>query len=184
MNDEDEEEADEEGEGEGAPDERDPFGRLDESVGDREGDPFAGLSEEGTDEAQTEKTEADAMPGGFEEVAEPSVQPADPETQPDDVFSEAGPDFAELDLGDVDEDEVWAALSDAQARGSVADVRDRTYAEVSKHRFCEACKYFTGPPTADCTHEGTEILEFVDMDTVRVVDCPIVAERRQLQEEG
>jgi hypothetical protein len=167
------------------PDERDPFGRLEEGVGDRDGDPFEYLSEDTAEEARRDVgEEGGAMPGEFEEVAEPSVQPTDPETEPDDPFSEAGPDFAELDLGDVDEDEVWAALSAAQARGSVADVRDRTYAEVSKHRFCEACEYFTGPPRADCTHEGTDILEFVDMETVRVVDCPIVAERRELQEEG
>lgn len=169
-----------------APAERDPFGRLDEGVGDREGDPFEELPEEGPAETQTavDDEETGAMPGEFETVAEPSVQPTDAETQPEDPFSEAGPDFAELDLGDVDEDEVWAALSEAQARGSVADVRDRTYAEVSKHRFCEACEYFTGPPRAACTHEGTEILQFVDMETVRVVDCPIVAERRKLQDEG
>lgn len=161
---------------------RDPFGRLDESVGDREGDPFEGLDEEGT--AAEAGEGRDAMPGEFEEVSEPSVGPSAPEPGEDDPFSEAGPDFAEFDLGDVDEDAVWETLSAAQARGSVADVRDSTYAEVSKHRYCESCRYFTGPPEASCTHEGTEILEFVDMETVRVVDCPIVAERRRLERES
>ena len=173
--------------------ERDPFGQLEESVEDRDGDPFEFLATEDTDESPG----FEADPGGdraegtgatsadeFREVTEPSVGPAEGQAPEDDPFSEAAPDFAEVDLGDVDEDEVWDLLSDAQARGSVADVRDRTYAEGSKHSYCERCEYFTGPPSADCTHNGTEILEFVDMETVRVVDCPIVAERRQLERQG
>ena len=168
--------------------ERDPFGRLDESVGDREGDPFEGLegreSDAGDPATDAAEGEPSHMPGEFETVEEPSVGPEEAEPSEEDPFSEAGPEFAEFDLGDVDEDEVWRALSAAQARGSVADVRDRTYAEVSKHRFCERCEHFTGPPRAACTHEGTEILEFVDMETVRVLDCPIVAERRRLEREG
>lgn len=172
--------------------ERDPFGQLDESVEDRDGDPFESLAGEGDDSVESgrEPGEAPAVdagddaPGEFQEVTELSVGPADDQAPEDDPFSETAPDFAEVDLGDVDEDEVWDVLSDAQARGSVADVRDRTYAEVSKHSYCERCEYFTGPPEADCTNDGTDILEFVDMETVRVVDCPIVAERRQLEREG
>ena len=170
--------------------ERDPFGQLDESVEERGGDPFEFLAEEGEPGAGREPGEARAADAGeeavgeFQEVTEPSVGPSEGQAPEDDPFSETSPDFAEVDLGDVDEDSVWDALSDAQARGSVADVRDRTYAEVSKHSYCERCEFFTGPPEADCTQDGTEILEFVDMETVRVVDCPVVAERRQLEREG
>jgi len=51
---------------------------------------------------------------------------------------------------------------------------------VSKHAFCETCEHFSGPPEIECGHGGTEILAFVDMETVRVSNCPIVAERRRL----
>jgi hypothetical protein len=172
-------------------DDRDPFDRLDDAVGDREGDPFEELAAD----AEGAAGENDGTPpgddpadAGVEEVSEPRTGPATaaPGDHPADAdaFSEAKPDLAEVDVGDVDEDEVWTALSAARARGSVAEVRDRTYAEVSKHRYCEGCEHFTAPPRAACTNEGTEILAFVDMETVRVVDCPIVAERRRLERQG
>lgn len=179
------------GEGDEEPaDDRDPFGLLDESVGDREGDPFADLADAAEADPGGEQDEpglgADPDDRVIEEVSEPQTGPprnARGEQPADDPFSEATPDITEVDIDEVDEDEVWAALSAARARGSVAEVRDRTYAEVSKHRFCEGCEHFTEPPHAGCTHEGTEILSFVDMETVRVVDCPIVAERRRLEGE-
>jgi hypothetical protein len=177
------------GEDEDEEPERDPFGQLDESIEARDGDPFESLAGDGDEspdsgsgpqEAGGANTTEEAAPG-FQEVSEPSVGPSEEQAPDEDPFSEATPDFAEVDLGDVDEDSIWEAISDAQARGSVAEVHDRTYAEVSKHSYCEGCEYFTGPPESNCNHDGTEILEFVDMETVRVVDCPIVAERRQLE---
>lgn len=99
-----------------------------------------------------------------------------------DPFESAESAFEEMDVGDLDPDQVWQELDEAEARGSVSEVRERIYAEVSKHAYCEGCKWFSGPPEVSCSHEGTEILEFVDMETVRVVDCPIVEERRQLQD--
>ncbi len=99
-----------------------------------------------------------------------------------DPFESAQSAFEEMDVGDLDPDQVWEELSDAEARGSVAEARERTYAEVSKHSFCEGCKWFSEPPDVSCGHEGTEILEFVDLETVRVVDCPVVEERRELQD--
>ncbi|MFB6309696.1 MAG: hypothetical protein ABEH64_00805 [Salinirussus sp.] len=121
---------------------------------------------------------ADEQPGDIDEPIAPDEEPAS-----NDPFSSASPDFEEIDIGGADEDEIWEALSAAHAAGSVADVREQTYAEVSKHSYCEQCEYFTGPPETTCTHEGTRITEFVDMKTVRVVDCPIVAERRRLERE-
>jgi hypothetical protein len=169
-----------------APDGEDPLDGLSDAVGD--GDPFAGLGEWDDAEAPgADDMSADVettLPGGFEPVDEPDVAAFDVDEPPEsDPFSEMAPDFAELDLGDVDEDEVWEALSAAEARGSVADVNERTYAEVEKHTYCERCEHFTGPPETACTNDGTEILAFVDMETVRVVDCPVVAERRRLERE-
>lgn len=106
-----------------------------------------------------------------------------PEKRLGDPFESPESAFQRMEVGDVDPDVVWNQLSDAQARGSVSDRRERTYAEVSKHSYCERCEFFTGPPEVGCTHEGTEILEFLDMDKVRVVDCPIVAEREALERE-
>lgn len=49
---------------------------------------------------------------------------------------------------------------------------------VPKRTYCETCRYFAAPPAVECTHEGTDILEFVDRRHVRVKHCPIVATRR------
>jgi hypothetical protein len=183
--------SDEEPDGKADPfvDGADPLDELSDGATGHEGDPFAGLGEwEGAESVGLDE-EADAdgdatMPGEFEPVGEPDVASFDVDEPPEsDPFSEMTPEFAELDLGDVDEDEIWEALSAAEARGSVADIQDRTYAEVSKHSYCEQCEYLTDPPETACTNEGTEILAFTDMDTVRVVDCPVVAERRRLEEE-
>jgi hypothetical protein len=221
----------------------DPFERLDESVGDREGDPFeqlgdadegdtaadedaAGHSEqraasgrdprsepepgydahdvtpadhrEELDDAERDAPDAaDELAGPSDadeqvvETEEPTVksghdEPADPE----DPFGETGQRtgdpfeddvFEEMDVGGLDPDDVWDSLSDAQDRGSVGGTEETRYAEVSKHRFCEQCEFFSDPPDVHCSHDGTEILEFLDQETVRVVDCPIVAEREELE---
>lgn len=100
-----------------------------------------------------------------------------------DPFEGADSAFEEMDVESLDPDQVWEGLESAEARGSVGDASERTYAEVSKHSFCEQCEYFSEPPNVSCAHEGTEIVEFLDMETVRVVDCPIVADRRELEQE-
>jgi hypothetical protein len=98
-----------------------------------------------------------------------------------DPFEEMEGAFEEMDVEDVQPDEVWTDVADAEQR-SVSAGTERTYAEVAKSEFCENCEYFSSPPDAHCEHEGTEIIEFTDMQHVRVVDCPIVAERRGLEE--
>ncbi len=52
------------------------------------------------------------------------------------------------------------------------------YAEVSKHRYCEQCEHFSAPPNAHCTNDGTEIMELLDMETVRLLDGPVVGATR------
>ena len=82
--------------------------------------------------------------------------------------------------GDID-GSVWDDLSVDPESETVSEQRDgRKLSEVSKHRFCEQCPHFTGPPEIRCTYEGSEIMEFLDMETVRVVDCPIVEEREAM----
>lgn len=246
-------------------DEDDPFERLDESVGEREGDPFEAFEDVDTSDDEREETagtdqpdplagdddpreepeydghdvtpaghrdelaDEDARAGadgeeadsedvsvgsvdsddvtvgtvdsadadsegadGAEADAEGVVEMDEPEidTGSDDPFGDVGGRagdpfdddiFEEMDVGEMDPDEVWESIADAEARGSVSEEAERIYADVSKHRFCEQCEFFSDPPDVACSHEGTEILEFLDNETVRVVDCPVVAERKELE---
>ncbi len=98
-----------------------------------------------------------------------------------DPFASMDDAFEEVDVGDLDPDSVWEELSSAEIE-AVAEKDGRTYAEVSKHSYCEQCEYFSDPPDIGCAHEGTQIVEFLDVETVRLVDCPVVAERKRLQE--
>ncbi|MFD1569558.1 hypothetical protein [Halorubrum laminariae] len=108
--------------------------------------------------------------------------------------------FERMDVGDLGDEDIWqsldvdagelggsgpdsAAVADASTRGSASDATlgagdagsehaDRT---VDKRAYCQQCPHFTAPPEADCTHEGTEIVEVVDVDEFRVRNCPLVA---------
>lgn len=95
-----------------------------------------------------------------------------------DVFEEA---FAEQPYESIDEGSEWDASDEDEesefgAVGEVIEAGEKTYV-VSKRNFCERCRYFSEPPDVHCTHDGTEIREFVDMDHVRLYSCPIVEER-------
>lgn len=100
-----------------------------------------------------------------------------------DPFDSFGDAFEEMDVDKLDPDVVWQELASAESRGSVGDAKERTYAEVSKHSYCEGCQHFSPPPNVSCGHEGTEIVEFLDMETVRLVDCPVVTEREDLEDD-
>ena len=102
------------------------------------------------------------------------------EGDPFDSFEDA---FDEMDVDKLDPDVVWQQLASAESRGSVGEAQQRTYADVSKHSYCEQCEHFSPPPDVSCGHDGTEIVEFLDMETVRVVDCPIVTEREELEDD-
>ncbi|MFC3477192.1 hypothetical protein [Halobacterium litoreum] len=103
----------------------------------------------------------------------------------DDEFEEL---FSEMSVGEVDEDAVWEELSDAAddpvvetapATDSAADAnRDVT---VVDKRLCHGCPHFADPPHLGCTHDGTTIEAEVDTEQFRVADCPVVAERREME---
>lgn len=184
------------------------------TAGDAESSPADGLSQDPVDagEQPTQSTgdtvpsSGDVEPSG--ESSEPEFEPQDPsgmsfdvgrrsdaETpdgtplsdMPDrdgDPFENVDQAFEAVDVGQLDPDIVWQELTSAESRGSVGDAQKRTYAAVSKHSYCEQCEHFSAPPDVYCKHEGTEIVEFLDMETVRVVDCPIVTEREKLEEEN
>lgn len=87
--------------------------------------------------------------------------------------------FAEPPFEEVGADDIWEPSGPVTAPRSGDD---RTTV-VPTRSFCEACRHFSAPPAARCSHEGTDILEFVDRDHARVRDCPVVAER-DLDEDG
>lgn len=91
--------------------------------------------------------------------------------------------FEQVDVGSVDTDDVWSSITDDDRGDDEEPVvpDDDRHAEVSKHAFCEQCEHFSEPPDAHCTHETAEIIEYLDMDRVRLLDCPVVAERAELE---
>ncbi|WP_284009976.1 hypothetical protein [Haloarcula pelagica] len=94
--------------------------------------------------------------------------------------------FERVDVGGVDAESVWEGLTaedDDPTDTSADEVPDVGYVEVSKHRYCEQCEFFSGPPEVSCSNEDAQIIEFVDMETVRLADCPVVAEQRALENE-
>jgi len=114
----------------------------------------------------------------------PADSAADPfsgmDDREEDPFDDGENVFESVDIDSVDADEVWNSLDEEPDNTTSMPNR---YADVSKHRFCEQCEFFASPPGAHCTNEDAEILEFLDMETVRVLNCPIVAEQRELADE-
>ena len=190
----------------------DPFTELGDAVGDREGDPFEHLDEgpadrEGSGTAEsTAGDEEQSTETGPLDVSEPEhsragdvegplsgrIEDSEPgvpsfsegdgrDGDPFDRFDDA---FDREEIDRIDPDSVWEELEGAQTGGSITESRQRTYAEVSKHSYCEQCEHFSAPPDIRCGHEGTQIVEFLDMETVRIVDCPVVEERKELREGG
>ncbi|QLH84481.1 hypothetical protein [Halosimplex pelagicum] len=150
----------------------DPF----EYMGDRGGgsQPVdGGDGDDGTDERRgdplADVTVSDEDP--FESSASAFERSGVEGIDPDEVWERL---TAEPDAGDGDRDAV-----DAPSEGEEDDV-----VTVSKHSYCEGCEYFSEPPDVACGHEGTDILAFVDVDSVRVSNCPVVEERRELEEDA
>ncbi|MFC7140052.1 hypothetical protein ACFQMA_09425 [Halosimplex aquaticum] len=121
----------------------------------------------------------------------------DVEVDDGDPFESEASAFERSAVEGIDPDEVWARLTgestddgagtNSESGAGVEAAADETapsgdgdVAEVSKHAYCEGCEHFSPPPDVACAHEGTEILEFVDVESVRVANCPVVAERREL----
>ncbi|MFC7019397.1 MULTISPECIES: hypothetical protein [Haloarcula] len=171
----------------------DPFEAFD-PVDDREGDPFEAFERPDDDADEDGDGEADATATGdpFADLGpgdDASVEQTAPDV--DDPFSDmAGREgdpfgdesvFERVDVGTIDADSVWAQITgDADLSDAASGSR---YAEVSKHRYCEQCEHFSAPPDVHCSNEGTEILEFTDMEQVRLLDCPVVAEQRELADQ-
>ncbi|WP_225334938.1 hypothetical protein [Halomicrobium urmianum] len=137
----------------------------------------------GADGDRAESTRAD--PAGDPAATDPF---GEFEARDGDPFEAAGGAFERVDVGDVDPDEVWDSIaSDGDATDGVAatddaHVAESRYADVSKHEFCERCEYFSSPPDVGCAHGSAEIVEFLDSETIRLLNCPVVAERRRIED--
>lgn len=93
----------------------------------------------------------------------------------DDLEEVAEDAFIEVEVDKIDRESIWAELEGA-AETSFDHTGENEERVIPKRSFCHRCRYFAEPPDMSCTHEGTEIIELVDMDHYRVLDCPIVLE--------
>ena len=97
---------------------------------------------------------------------------------------EAGSEyFDEEDVSTVDPDVVWEQLESDDPIDDEAELsEEREEQVIDTGKFCERCEHFSAPPEVHCSHEGTEIVELVEVGTFRVLDCPKVKEEEQLEE--
>ncbi|MFU1782100.1 hypothetical protein ACM16X_12020 [Haloarcula japonica] len=132
----------------------------------------------------TEEFRSDSATESDGPVPEPSPDTNDPfsgmDDRGEDPFESGESAFERVDVDHIDADKVWAEIAEDDDGDAAPESR---YAEVSKHRYCEQCEHFSAPPNAHCTNEGTEIMEFLDMETVRLLDCPVVAEQHEIEGE-
>ncbi len=154
--------------------EPDPF----EYMGDEQRRPGSGAEDSAGPEAPDSGTGPGT--GGERRLDDETGDPLGDVAAPgEDPFETPGGVFEQVDVGEVDPDEVWDRLTGEPEPDPAGEGEDDVV-DVSKHSFCEGCEHFSAPPDVHCTHEGTEILEFVDVETVRVANCPVVVERREL----
>lgn len=90
--------------------------------------------------------------------------------------------FTEEDVPGVDPDVVWEQLeAEDPVEEEPTPPGRRVERVVDTGQYCEGCEHFSPPPEVHCAHEGTEIVEMVDVDRFRVLDCPKVREDERLE---
>ncbi|WP_434521543.1 hypothetical protein [Halorubrum sp. AS12] len=177
-----------------------PFAEPDADDAGAVDDPFAALGDgvDGGDEGGTDAA-ADASSHADPEPAAPADDPfAEIDADADDATADEDP-FESMEVGDVGEEDVWAALDEESSvgadatdldagSGSRVDPGDATgfggpgagagaggdERVVDKRSYCQQCPHFSAPPETACTHEGTDIVESVDFSRFRVRNCPMV----------
>ena len=88
--------------------------------------------------------------------------------------------FDEEAVTEIDTDVVWERLDETEPTGT-PDGASSDVRVIEKRQYCEQCPHFSTPPDVECGHDGTEILELVDMEQFRVVDCPKVEADERLE---
>ncbi|MEF8973362.1 MAG: hypothetical protein V5A15_00620 [Haloarcula sp.] len=168
------------------PDDSWPDGESSDEPADgaSETDPGAAGGDDPLSAVDTEEFRSESPTGTDGPLSGSSPDPDDPfsgmEDRGGDPFGSGASAFERVDVDHIDADKVWAELAEG---GDGETAPESSYAEVSKHRYCEQCEHFSAPPNAHCTNEGTEIVEFLDMETVRLLDCPVVAEQHEIEDE-
>lgn len=157
-----------------------PAGEKPDSTEKKDPEPSQGGKEAGS---EAEANDSIPLSGLRDEV---DRQSRDAETESED----AAGNFVEETVDPVDSEGVWADLlmDDENPEGHFAVAETVPEAEgvtqVISKRICERCEYLDEPPTLQCTHDGTTIHELVDMDHVRVSDCPMVGPDGEKKTEG
>ncbi|RLM44467.1 hypothetical protein DVK00_08350 [Haloarcula sp. Atlit-47R] len=148
------------------------------------GEPAATDADDLLSAVDTAEFRSDSAAESDSPVSESAHSPNDPfsgmDDRGEDPFGSGDSAFERVDVDHIDADKVWAEIADDDDSETAPESR---YAEVSKHRYCEQCEHFSEPPNAHCTNEGTEIVEFLDMETVRLLNCPVVAEQHEIEDE-
>lgn len=189
-------------------DERDEGDREHEAEPERAGDPERAHGpangaepgeETGADDPQQERDHADDDDTVDPDDAAPLSELAE-DLEDRDVGASEEELFEQRSAPGIDREALWRQVADEETaeraieemdvedggpqvrrpdRGESVDTGERV---VAKNSYCHTCRFFSPPPDVNCSHEGTEILEAVDMDHFRVRDCPIVEENEDLQE--
>ena len=169
----------------GTDDEVDPFAELGddrnvdhESGGDHE---ESAVTQEGRDATYDEspdrtlgaRTEPDGADDGTDPFAELDASP-DPDAPP----GSDGDPFERMAVDEVDMDDVWDALDDdlPPVSGDESGPDTRSDDIVDKRTYCQRCPHFAEPPETACTLEGTDIVEVIGFDELRLRGCPMVSE--------
>lgn len=157
----------------------DPF--ADAGLGRVDGSPFDPTDGEGFDPTDGDRDGDAPLSGIADEMAERRDSAA--------ADAELSELFDSVEIEEIDTEALWEEVMDegTEAQPGVGGVGaaeavetgpSATYDEhlVDKHQFCQRCPYFSDPPSVRCTHEGTHILEAVDLGHFRVRDCPMVTD--------
>jgi hypothetical protein len=184
--------------GDGEDGDEDDHGELGghEHEADTSGDPFeylgGGASPDDADPASGTGAGDDPSTTGDQSVDVAGDAFGDVDVSRGDPFESADSPFRQVDVESVDPDEVWERFTGETERvetkqnealgGDDVPEDAAEVVEVPKGRFCQTCPHFSTPPETACSHPGTEVLTFVGTDEVRVSNCPVVRERRELGE--
>jgi len=148
--------------------------------GGREG-PMSDVANELEADAEAEDgapNPADQLFEEVEEVGEIDREALWRQVAGEDVAADAA---EELDGEVVDAGSTGPTIKRPETGGEAASDEGVHERIVEKAKYCQGCEYFSAPPEVRCTHEGTEIVEMVDVAHFRVVDCPIVKEDEELE---
>lgn len=133
------------------------------------------------DESEEPPLEEDELIGEMEADSELDIDPS--ETSMDDEMTENIDEMIEeRSIGSEADPSTAAFQNEAMSETEADDPGDSDETVVPTQLYCRSCEYFSDPPSVHCNHDGTTIVEFVDLERAKVRNCPIVAKRQSLVE--